>query len=81
MHTYHSIKDVPQNFSLIEAVETEQMRVKNEISQNDVKEKDIVVEDFLEADADISTDGSEMSENEHNSVWLDKLGVKACLAI
>lgn len=76
MHTYQSIKDVSQNFSLIEAVETEQIRLKNEHTQN---VKVDIVEDFMEADIDVSTDESEMSETEHNSIWLDKLAVKACL--
>lgn len=76
MHTYLSIKEIPQNFSLIEAVEDEQIRIKNEQPQN---VKLDIVEDFMEADFDVSTDESEMSESEHNSIWLDKLAVKACL--
>jgi hypothetical protein len=66
MHTYNKLKEIPQNFSLIEAIEVEQQRLKEEEKYNQEKCQDHSMEDDCEDDStDLSETNSESSD--HNS--------------
>lgn len=66
---------MPQNFSLMEIIEAEQTRIKEESNNEKSNEEDCSEDNMCDA----STDESEEGDNDRKSIWLEKLALKACV--